>query len=171
MRSRWLKVGFGTLALSACALGAYEGRAAYAASRFAPVRAELDALSFPAYAPQKVVYHVNGDGAWFDRAYVDLLGSIRNHVNAVGPDKIDVRIVLQGRGLKMLADAPGNDRLKERVDWLRARGVRFEICRNSLIDSRTAPSELYGVEPADVIPAAVAEIASLQGAGYVYIRP
>ena len=33
------------------------------------------------------------------------------------------------------------------------------------------PGDLYGVKDEDVVPSGVAEIARLQGLGFVYIRP
>ena len=45
------------------------------------------------YTPQKVVYHNDGappdNGAYFKR----LLGNIRNHVEALGRDKVEIRVV------------------------------------------------------------------------------
>ena len=50
-----------------------------------------------AYAAEKqrVVYHINNDNP---RAQAGALRNIQNHVNAMGVDKLDLKVVLQGRG-------------------------------------------------------------------------
>lgn len=138
----------------------------------APLAARAQETSRPAYAPQKVVYQVNVDGGLMSREYRRVLAVAANHVNAVGPAALDLRIVLQGEGLGMLRDAMGDERLREQVDWLKARNVRFLICRNALASRKLdAAHDLYGAREADVVPAGVAEIAALEQQGFVYVRP
>ena len=136
----------------------------------AEVRQELSHLTFPDYAPQKVVYHVSMAGGWNDKSYRELLGSLTNHVAAVGKDKLDLRIVLQGDGLKLLVDANSDEGLRESVDKLRAAGVHFIVCKNSMIAKAIPAERMYGVKDGDIVKAAVAEIAQYQAQGYVYMR-
>jgi intracellular sulfur oxidation DsrE/DsrF family protein len=135
------------------------------------IRTELSALTFPAYAAQKVVYHINRPGGRADHDYISLLHSMDNHIAAVGADKVEMRVVLQGSGLGLLANAAAVPELKSEIDGLRGKGVKFLVCRNSLIDAAIEPSRLYGVTNADIVPAAVAEIADLEGKGFAYIHP
>ena len=95
--------------------------------------------------------------------------SLENHVAAVGIGNIDVRVILQGKGPDLLR-APDAD-MRARIDALRAQGVRFMVCRNSLIESATEFASLYGVQTNDIVRAGVAEIAMLEAKGFVYLRP
>lgn len=134
------------------------------------VEQALSEIHPAAYGPQKVVYHVNSGGGLFDGYYRNVLGSLRNHVSAVGAEGLAARVVLQGPGLLMLRDAATNEGMRASVDWLRAHGVRFLICRNSLRDQKLLPSDLYGVRPGDVVGAGVAELARLEADGFVYLK-
>ena len=44
-------------------------------------------------------------------------------------------------------------------------------CRNTLIAMKLRPEDLHGVQPPDIVPSGVAELARLQGLGFVYIHP
>jgi intracellular sulfur oxidation DsrE/DsrF family protein len=134
------------------------------------IAVKLSGLAFPPYAPQKVVYHVNAGGGLFDGNYRNLLGALKNHLAAVGPGRAELRVVLQGDGLGLLADAAGDASLREPIDALRAAGVRFEVCRNSMVSRGIGPERLYGVTSQDIVQAAVAEIAALEALGFVYMR-
>ena len=100
-----------------------------------------------------------------------MLQSAQNHVNAVGKDKLDLRIVLQGDGLDLLKEAAGDRAMSERVDKLKAQGVRFLVCRNTLVGRGLDPADLYDVKTADIVGAAVAEVSALQAQGFVYVKP
>jgi len=134
------------------------------------VRQELSKLSFPGYGPQKVVYHVSMSGGWNDRNYREFLGSLSNHVVSVGEAQIDMRVVLQGDGLNLLVDARSDERLRSAIDRLRDGGVRFVVCRNSMVSRAIPTDRMYGVKNEDIVQAAVAEISALQAQGYTYMR-
>ena len=125
---------------------------------------------FPLFEPQKVAYHVSTGGGWFGREHRHLLDVLENHVEATGPGFIDLRVVLQGDGVDILTAARDDKALSDRIDKLRAGGVRFVPCANTLIGRRIDPSLLYGVTPEDIVSAGVAELARLQAHGYAYIR-
>ena len=133
-------------------------------------QAELAALTFPPYAAQRVIYHVTEGGGFFNRDFASRLGTLHNHVASVGAANIDLRVMLQGSGVHLLAAAKTDAALAAQVDALRADGVRFLVCRNSLLGQDLAPSDLYKVPTSDIVQAAVAEIAALEARGYVYIR-
>jgi uncharacterized protein len=61
--------------------------------------------------------------------------------------------------------------LAKSIDSLRSQGVRFLICSNTLHAMKLTPADLYGVKEDDLVPSGVAEIARLQGLGFVYIHP
>ena len=131
---------------------------------------QLQGLTFSPYAAQKVVYHVAMSGGLFDRAYLDVLGSLANHVRAVGAGNLDARVVLQADGLGLLQHATSNAHLRSAIDSLRASGVKFEVCRNSMLSRGVTPDSLYGLQREDIVAAGVAEVSALEGRGYVYVR-
>lgn len=123
------------------------------------------------YTDQKVVYHNDG-GAPDNAAYFrKLLTNIRNHVNAVGKDHIQLRVVDHGDGLVLFQLANQDHDLAARIDALKAEGVKFLICNNTLTERHIDWHTLYGVKQGDIVPSGVAEISRLEGMGYLYIHP
>jgi intracellular sulfur oxidation DsrE/DsrF family protein len=124
------------------------------------------------YGKQKVVYHINYDGGEADKAYLIALANIQNHINAVGQENIDLKVVLHGDGIGLLKDAQDNDKLQQNVIAVKSQDVQFLVCNNTLtgrkIDYKT---ELFEVFPEDIVPSGVAEVARLQQMGYVYLKP
>lgn len=121
------------------------------------------------YDKQKVVYHITDkDPAYVKRA----LGNIQNHINAVGRDNIDLKVVMNGDGLGMLMQAKDDKDIQSKISNLKDQGTAFEVCDNTLkgrkIDYKT---DLYDVKDTDIVPSGVAEAARLQQKGYVYIKP
>merc|ERR1711879_1058510 len=53
------------------------------------------------YRKQKVVYHINYDNP---KAQAGALRNIQNHINAVGVENLDVKVVMHGKGLSLLLD-------------------------------------------------------------------
>ncbi|WP_349369470.1 DsrE family protein [Salinarimonas sp.] len=124
------------------------------------------------YGEQKVVYHINFDGGEAARPYMTALGNVRNHINAVGRENITARVVLHGDGVHLLRDARDNPDLQQRVLDMRAQGVKFLVCRNTLT-GRDIDYEwdLFEVFEEDIVPSGVAELSHLQQQGYTYVRP
>ena len=127
------------------------------------------AVSASDYPDQKVVYH--NDGSAEPEYFRHLLGNIRNHIAALGRDHVEIRVVDNGGGLDLLQQANDDPELARRIDALRADGVRFLVCANTLKARGIGWQDLYGATEADVIPSGVAEIARLQQQGYAYIHP
>jgi len=133
------------------------------------------------YDKQKVVYHINYDEP---KKHAGALRNIQNHINAVGADNLDLKVVLHGNGLAMLLEpdslekltkfksASATEELTAKVDGLKDQGVNFHICANTIngreVDYKT---DLYNVEEGDIVPSGVAEVAKLQAMGYSYIKP
>ena len=135
---------------------------------------ELRAMTFTPIPGQKVVYQVTeGEGWLVNRGYDQLvLGTARNHVAAVGAANLDLRIVLAGNGLHLLQHALGDANLRQKIDALKADGVRFLVCRNTLLNNKIdADRDLYGVSRDDIVQAGVAEVSALQARGFAYVRP
>ncbi|UYW28288.1 DsrE family protein [Methylorubrum extorquens] len=123
------------------------------------------------YADQKVAYHNAGGGpeeaAYFKRA----LGNLRNHVDAVGKERVEIRVVSNGDGVALFQAAVDDGDLASRIDALKAAGVRFLVCANTLRERGIDRGTLYGVGEEDLVPSGIAELARLQGMGFAYINP
>ena len=132
------------------------------------------------YGKQKVVYHVNYDNP---KTQAGALRNIQNHINAVGAENLDIKVVMHGKGLTMLLtpDAAartklpsGNatDEIQAKISGLKDQGIDFEVCSNTLRGKKIDfESDLYDVDKADIVPSGVAELARLQQMGYAYIKP
>jgi intracellular sulfur oxidation DsrE/DsrF family protein len=124
------------------------------------------------YGAQKVVYHVANRGSWRDRESEAwrLVAVLNNHINAVEPDDIAIRVIFQGDGVDALRRAAGNPKLADAFDRLKARGVVFRVCARTLEAARMGVSTLHGISEADLVQAGVAELIHLQQRGHAYIR-
>jgi hypothetical protein len=121
------------------------------------------------YDKQKVVYHINADDTKYLKA---AMGNVQNHINAIGQDKIEVRVVMHGNGLGLLQQAKSDEDIKSRIDNLKLQGVGFQVCGNTLkARNINYKSDLYDVSEKDIVPSGVAEIATLQTKGYSYVKP
>ncbi len=61
------------------------------------------------YAKQKVVYHINYDNP---KAQAGALRNIQNHINAVGAENLDLKVVLHGNGPVLLLEPSSIDNVK-----------------------------------------------------------
>ena len=143
----------------------------------------LGIVSAPALAEgekQKVVYHVNYDNPKHQAA---ALRNIQNHINAVGAENLDLKVVMHGDGLALLLYpdardhtkmkmANADDQLQARISGLKDQGIQFEVCANTLKGRKiNAEDDLYDFYKADIVPSGVAQLAILQSQGYAYIKP
>ena len=133
------------------------------------------------YAKQKVVYHINYDNP---KQQAGALRNIQNHINAVGAQNLDLKVVLHGNGLALLLEpdsldklkkfkhANANDQMTAKVSDLKGQGVDFQVCANTIRGRKVDyESDLYDVSEQDIVPSGVAEVAKLQAMGYSYIKP
>lgn len=132
------------------------------------------------YGKQKVVYHINYDDP---KTQAGALGNIQNHINAVGAENLDLKVVLHGNGISLLLEpdavqhtklSTGNatEQIQAKISGLKAQGVAFQICANTLKGKQVNyEDDLYDVREADIVPSGVAELARLQAMGYAYIKP
>ncbi|WP_457670468.1 DsrE family protein [Thiolapillus sp.] len=132
------------------------------------------------YGKQKVVYHINYDNP---KKQAGALRNIQNHINAVGAENLDLKVVMHGKGLSLLLepDAVKNTKLKygnatdevqAKISGLKDQGIGFLICANTLRGKKISyEDDLYDVGKEDIVPSGVAELAHLQAKGYAYIKP
>jgi len=133
------------------------------------------------YGKQKVVYHINYDNA---KKQTGALRNIQNHINAVGAENMDIKVVLHGNGLSLLLEpealsnlpkfknANADQNMLPRIDKLKSQGVAFNVCNNTVKGRKVnVNSDLYDVADTDIVPSGVAELSHLQVQGYTYIKP
>ena len=118
-------------------------------------------------ASDKVVYHVNDTGAQATNA----LRNVGNHLE-VNP-KAKIVIVTHAQGVDFLMegarDRNGNP-YNIRVEELKARGVKFDVCDITLRNRKLTRGQF--IPEATFVPSGVAEITRLQQReGYAYLRP
>ena len=148
------------------------GFSAYAFGNSSATAPWVREMPLASYAEQRVIYHVDQRAGLFNGHFRHILQVAQNHVDAVGADRLDLRIVLQGEGVDLLIWARGNASAQSKIDKLKRQGVKFEVCRNTLLVRGIDPdTELYDVKRDDVIRAAVGEIAALEQQGFQYIKP
>jgi len=139
------------------------------------------AFALNGYAKQKVVYHVNYDNP---KKQAGALRNIQNHINAVGAENLDLKVVMHGHGLSLLLEpealvrvpkfkkANATEKMTAKIDNLKGQGVDFSVCANTVRGRKVnVDTDLYNVEKGDIVPSGVAELAHLQSQGYVYIKP
>lgn len=121
------------------------------------------------YGRQKVVYHVNYDDP---KKQKGALRNIQNHVNAVGKENLDLRVVMHGNGLSLLMRANEDPNFESSVLNLKDQGIGFNVCANTLRGRKISyEDDLFDVSKEDIVPSGVAEIAHLQARGYSYVKP
>lgn len=139
------------------------------------------AIASERYSKQKVVYHINYDNP---KKQSGALRNIQNHINAVGADKLDIKVVMHGNGLSLLLEpdslaklpkfknANADEKMTAKIDTLRGQGVDFNVCKNTVVGRKVnIQDDLHGVDTHDIVPSGVAELAHLQDQGYSYIKP
>ncbi|MDE0281442.1 MAG: DsrE family protein [Gammaproteobacteria bacterium] len=130
------------------------------------------------YEKQKVVNYDN------PKAQAGALRNIQNHINAVGAENLDLKVVLHGNGLALLLEpdsleklakfkhANANDEMAAKITGLKDQGVAFQVCNNTVKGRKVDYTmDLYDVAEEDIVPSGVAEVAKLQALGYSYIKP
>lgn len=124
------------------------------------------------YGTQKAVYHINTNGGEGDAFYFGALRNIQNHLNAVGAENMELRVVLHGNGVNLLANALANEVLQTRVIELKGQNVAFVVCNNTLVGRDIDPdNDLFDVWDDDIVPSGVAELSYLQQQGFTYVKP
>lgn len=138
------------------------------------------AIAEDRYGKQKVVYHINYDDP---KAQAGGMRNIQNHINAVGAENLDLKVVLHGNGVSLLlepdalkgtkfAHANATDEMQAKISGLKQQGIEFKVCANTLKGKNVNyENDLYDVSKDDIVPSGVAELAYLQSQGYTYVKP
>jgi intracellular sulfur oxidation DsrE/DsrF family protein len=115
----------------------------------------------------KAVYHLTNGLDEAQRA----MGNIRNHLNADPKSKIIV--IGNGNGIEFMLDGAkdrnGNP-FDATIQDLKAKGVDFRLCNNTLVTRRIDKSKV--IPEVVIVESGVAEAAKLQiREGFAYLRP
>ena len=124
------------------------------------------------YNQQRVVYHVNNI-----HTAKGALRNVKNHLNALGDENIEVIVVTHSSGAFAMVDGAMGKKNKKgkvynhsaQIKGLADRGVKFTICANT-IRGKKIPKDKIDIH-AEVIPSGVAHVAHLQQKGYLYVKP
>lgn len=128
----------------------------------------VDRRSAP-HSKQKVVYHLNSDS---QSHHSSALQNIQNHINAIGEQNLDLRVVVHGPGVSLLRYADIDAVLQDKLSSLKKQGIRFYVCQNTLKSEKiNYAQDLFEVATENIVPSGVAEIARLQAQGYSYVKP
>jgi uncharacterized protein len=126
-------------------------------------------IALPAYAEERVVYHIDNSEAQATRS----VRSIRNHLDVAPETKIVV--VTHAEGIDFLMEG-ARDKKNPNIDYgslvsaLKARGVRFEICEIT-VRERNLKKDQFIME-AEFTPSGVVRIGQLQIRDkHAYIKP
>jgi uncharacterized protein len=121
------------------------------------------------YGKQKVAYHINYDD---EKRQKGALRNIQNHINAVGKENLDLRVVMHGKGVTLLKTANNDPDMQGKVINLKKQGIKFNVCANTLKGKKiNYKNDLHDVTEQDIVPSGVAELAHLQRGGYAYVKP
>jgi len=125
------------------------------------------------YNKQQVVYHVNNI-----HTATGALRNVKNHLNALGDENIELIVVTHSSGAFALVDGSMGKKNKksgkvynfnDTVASLANRGVKFQICANTIRGKKIDKNKVS--EHAEIIPSGVAQVADLQQKGYLYVKP
>jgi hypothetical protein len=139
----------------------------------------MSGMAGQAMPKQKVVYHINGDDA---RMQSLALGNMQNHINAIGKDNIELKVVLHGDGVALLLypdalsktkmrAANANEETQSKIAGLKQLGVQFQVCATTLKGRNVDIKDLYDFDQKDLVPSGVAQLGILQSQGYSYVKP
>jgi uncharacterized protein len=129
-----------------------------------PVMGEAQAAEMAAPpAHHRVVFEVtvNDQHRWNG-----VFGNFRNIQAALGPQNVDIEMVVHGDAIGMLRwDSLVADKVAEAL----ANGVKVVACENSMKGQKLSHDDM--LPNIGYVPAGIVEIIRLQEAGWTYIKP
>lgn len=99
------------------------------------------------------------------------LRNIANGLNATKEWKgqLNVTVVVYSKGITLLQSP--DERVRQALDALRAQGVRFVVCNNTLKELDLDYHDLYQVSEKDIVPSGFLEVAYLQAHKHYVVDP
>lgn len=120
------------------------------------------------YGALKIVVPMTSD----DKAIQGMkLRNIENSLNAVSKwgGEIQGSVVIYAKGIALLKNPDAETQKK--IEALKARGVRFVVCDNTLREQGIDFHKLYHVTEHDIVPSGFAEVAYLQAKENYVVDP
>lgn len=112
-----------------------------------------------------VVFHLDSNDQ--DRVIMALNNTVNLLKEPYG-ENAEVRVVANGQAVRLFEKNSASS-FAARLAELRQKGVRFQMCNNSLTGLGLKPDEL--IEGCEVIPAGIVELVRLQQQGFAYVKP
>jgi uncharacterized protein len=99
------------------------------------------------------------------------LRNIANGLNAAADwhGKLNVSVVMYAKGVSLLKNP--DEQFRKKIDELRAQGVRFVVCGNTLREQGINYHKLYNVTDADIVPSGFLEVVFLQARKHYVVDP
>lgn len=115
----------------------------------------------------KVVFHVNTDADGpFQTACINIQNMLKD--SEAIEHGADIILLLNGPAILRLKNNANRNDL-DTVSMLAEKGVRFQICNNSLTKFELSKNDMH--PSCEVVPAGVMALIKLQADGYAYIKP
>ncbi|MBI3545666.1 MAG: DsrE family protein [Gammaproteobacteria bacterium] len=99
------------------------------------------------------------------------LRNIENGLEAANKwgGQVQSTVVLYAKGVSLLKNPDAET--KQKIDALKAKGVQFDVCDNTLREQGIDFHQLYHVSDADIVPSGFAEVAYLQSSKNYVVDP
>lgn len=109
-----------------------------------------------------VIFHIDEMDKW-----PLILGNVNNMLKEVGEDGLACEVLANSKAISFMIkdDHP----LKDKVEKLVNKNIRFCVCQNSLNALEIVQTQLE--DYAIIVPSGVVELALKQHEGYAYIKP
>jgi intracellular sulfur oxidation DsrE/DsrF family protein len=111
----------------------------------------------------RVVFAVTVDD---QHVWNEVFGNFRNVRRALGPENVEIEMVVYGDGIAMLRD---DSLVPNKVEEALDEGVKIVACENTMKAQNISRDHMLpGI---DYVEAGIVELIKLQAAGWAYIRP
>jgi intracellular sulfur oxidation DsrE/DsrF family protein len=123
----------------------------------------LAAGTAPAAPTYHVVFAVTVDD---QHVWNEVFGNFRNVQRALGPENVEIEVVVYGDGIAMLRD---DSLVPNKVEQAIEEGVKFVACENTMTAQNISRDTM--LPNIGYVKAGIVELIKLQAAGWAYIRP
>ncbi|MFZ1909828.1 MAG: hypothetical protein WAU52_12170 [Burkholderiales bacterium] len=124
------------------------------------------ALAAPALAqdrPQRLLIQISDENP---KVWGLALANARNVRHDLGPDKVQIEIVVYGPAIRMLeAESDWRDRVTEVID----EGIRVVACENTMASMKLGRDDMLG--GVEFVKTGLAEVMRRELEGWAYARP
>ena len=125
-------------------------------------------MSHEQYGVMKIVVPITTD----DKAIQGMkLRNIENSLESAAKwdGKVQSTVVLYAKGVSLLKNP--DPAVQQKIDALKAKGVQFDVCDNTLREQGIDFHQLYHVVDRDIVPSGFAEVAYLQSKKNYVVDP